>query len=99
VFEPAYGGQGMECGGLYILGPGSGTIWNLGPVEVGVALLKEVCHCGGGLSISYMLKLGELWHSLLLSADQNVELSAPPLVSCLPACHYASHHDNNELNL
>ena len=28
---------------------GSGTIRTCGFVEVGMALLEEVCHCGGGL--------------------------------------------------
>ena len=32
-----------------MLGPGSGTIGRYGLVGVGVALLKEVCHCEGGL--------------------------------------------------
>jgi hypothetical protein len=40
--------HGDPCGGLNILVLGSGTIRN-GLVEVGVALLDEVCHCGGGL--------------------------------------------------
>jgi hypothetical protein len=31
-----------------MLGPGSGTN-RCGLVGVGVALLEEVCHCGGGL--------------------------------------------------
>jgi hypothetical protein len=26
----------LECGGLYILGPGSGTIWRYGLVGIGV---------------------------------------------------------------
>ena len=37
------------CGGLNMLGPGSGTIRRCGLVGVGVALLEEVCHCGGRL--------------------------------------------------
>jgi hypothetical protein len=32
-----------------MLGPGSGTIRRCGLVEEGMALLEEVCHCGGGL--------------------------------------------------
>ena len=35
--------------GLYLLGPGSGTIFRCGLVGVGVALLEEECHCGHGL--------------------------------------------------
>jgi hypothetical protein len=38
-----------KCGGLYMLGPGSGTIRRCGLVEVGVALLEEVCHWWNGL--------------------------------------------------
>ena len=37
------------CGGLNMLGPGSGTIKRCGLVGVGVTLLEEVCHCGCGL--------------------------------------------------
>ena len=49
MFEQAYEGQGVECGGLNILGLGNGIIRRCGLVVVGVALLKEVCHCGSGL--------------------------------------------------
>ena len=38
VFEQAYGGQGVECDDLYILGPGSGTIRRYGLVEIGMSL-------------------------------------------------------------
>lgn len=37
------------CGGLSMLGPGSGTIRRSDIVGVGVSLLEEMCHCGGGL--------------------------------------------------
>jgi len=37
------------CGGLKMLGPGTGTVRRCGLVGVGVALLEEVCHCGGGI--------------------------------------------------
>ena len=47
MFEQACGDQEVECGSLNMLGPGSGTI-RCGLVRVGVALLKEVCHCGSG---------------------------------------------------
>ena len=49
MFEQACGGQGMECGRLNMLDPGNGTIRRCGLVEVGVTLLEEVCHLGGGL--------------------------------------------------
>ena len=44
----------MECGGLNMLGTGSGAVWrcvlvevDCGLVGVGVPLLEKVCHCGG----------------------------------------------------
>ena len=37
IFKQTYGGQGVGCG-LYMLGPGSHTIWRNGPVGVGVSL-------------------------------------------------------------
>jgi hypothetical protein len=40
VFEQIYGGQGVECYGLYILGPGSGTIWRCSLVGIGVSWLE-----------------------------------------------------------
>ena len=46
----AYGGQGVECGGLEENGSyrfiGRGTIRRYILVGVGVALLEEVCHWG-----------------------------------------------------
>ena len=36
---------------------------------------------------------------LLLPVDQDVELSAPSPVPCLPACCHASRHNDNGLNL
>ena len=38
-----------HCGGLYVLGPGSGTTRRCGLVGVGVASLEEGCHCRDGL--------------------------------------------------
>jgi hypothetical protein len=35
----------------------------------------------------------------LLTADQDVELSAPSPAPCLPACCHASCHDDNGLSL
>ena len=49
MFEQLYGGQGVECDGLYMFGPGGGTISRCEPVRIGVALLEWVCHCGCGL--------------------------------------------------
>jgi hypothetical protein len=36
----------IACDGLYILGPGSGTIGRCGPVGIGMTWLEWVCHCG-----------------------------------------------------
>jgi len=38
-----------KTGGLDMLGPGSDTVSRDGLVEIGVALLEEVCLCGHGL--------------------------------------------------
>ena len=37
MFEQAYGGQGVECDGLYMLGQGSGTNRRYGLVRVGMS--------------------------------------------------------------
>ena len=36
MFEQAYGDQGVGCDGLYMIGPGDGTIRRCDPVGVGV---------------------------------------------------------------
>ena len=38
AIEQAFGGQGMECHDLNVLGPGSGTIWRCGLVGIVVSL-------------------------------------------------------------
>jgi hypothetical protein len=40
MFKQAYGGLGVECDGLHMLSPGSGTIRRCGLVGEGVALLE-----------------------------------------------------------
>ena len=47
MFEQACGGQGVECDGLYMLGPGSGTTRRYGPFGLGVALLEWCVSVGG----------------------------------------------------
>jgi hypothetical protein len=87
----------------------TGTIRRCGLVKVGVALLEEVCHCGGGFWGLICLSCAQhgiavsSWqpeedYPLLLPVDQDVELLAPP-TPCLPAHCHASHHDNSGLNL
>jgi hypothetical protein len=68
------------------------------PVEIGVALLEEVCHhvtVKEGFEVSYVPATCNVAHNLLLlHADQNIKLSAPSFALCLPSCH----HDDNGLN-
>jgi hypothetical protein len=50
--------------------------------------------------VLYAQAIPSVGHSLLmLLVDQDVDLSAPSLVPCLPACYHVSHHDCNGLNL
>ena len=73
----------------------------------GVALLEWVWPCwrkcvtvGAGFEVSYAQAMStSMAHSLLLPADHDVELWAPPAVPCLPAHGHASCRDDNELNL
>ena len=95
---------GKGCGGLNKNGShrltGSGTIRKCVLVRVGVALLEEVYHWQWTLGFQ-KLKPGIVHSAILflLSANPDVELSATSPVPCLPVCSYASHHDENELNL
>jgi hypothetical protein len=72
--------------------PGSGTIrkWGLG--RVGMALLEEVCHCGGGLWDSPPSHMGE--NLSCLPSEQDVE-SQHPLALCLHRYCQGSCHDVN----
>jgi hypothetical protein len=63
-----------------------------------VALLEEGRHKGWALRFQ-MSKAGLVSHSFLLPMDLDVKLSVPSPAPCLPACHYASCHDNNGLSL
>ena len=76
----------------------SGTVRRCGLIGVGVAMLEEVCHCGGWALRSVILKVCSQ-SLLLLPADPDVELSAPSPAQQLHGSHHASHHDNNRLNL
>ena len=46
MFEQAYEGQGVECGDLNMLGPGSGTIRKCDLVEIGVACWRKCVSVG-----------------------------------------------------
>jgi hypothetical protein len=80
-----------------MLGPGSGTIRRCGLVEVGAALLEEVCHCGVGFETS-LLAAWETSSLSWLQLEQDVQLSAPP-APCLLGCCHVSHLDDIGLNL
>jgi hypothetical protein len=79
-----------------MLGPGSSPVRRCGFVGVGVALLEEVCRCGGGLGDPMfrpcpMKKRVSFW----LPPHQDEELSATAVAPCLPGhCR-----DDNALNL
>jgi hypothetical protein len=77
---------------------GVALLGRFGLVGVGIALLEEVCHCWGG---------GGFWDPpssqvgtslLLVSFDEDVELSAPSVLCLSGSCH-ASHLDDNGLTL
>ena len=64
-------------------------------VGVGVALLENVRHCGGGLrGLITQTTSSDAFH-FLLTVDPDVKLSAPSLAPC--ACHVC--HGDKELNL
>jgi hypothetical protein len=50
------------CHGLYILGPGSGTICRYGLVGIGVIWLEYVCHCGCGLKTLTLVFWKSVFH-------------------------------------
>ena len=82
MFEQFYGNQGVECSGLNMLGPGSGTI-RCGLVGVSVALLEEMCHCGHRLCDPHPSSPEASLLFVQSSLEQDVELSAL-LTLCLP---------------
>lgn len=99
-----------RCGGMNRIGPhklmclnvwsiGSGTIRRCSLAGIGMALLEEVWHCGGGIwGHIYSQVMPSVVHRLLLlPVDQDVELFVPSPAPCLSACCHVFHHDNNEL--
>jgi hypothetical protein len=51
-----------NCDGLYILGPGSGTILRCGLVGISVTWLEWVCHCGCGYKILTLVAWKSVFH-------------------------------------
>lgn len=71
-----------------------------GLVGVGMVLLEEVCHCGGGpLDLIYAQVTPSDSDYFLLPSNQDVVYLATTPPPCRHACCLASHHDNNGLNL
>ena len=98
--SPNLGGGGHKLTTLEYIWPWDiSTIRRCGLAGVSVALLEEVCHYGGKLWWHIYSSHDKKWYSLLLlPADQDRELSAPP-VPCLPGCHHVCHHGDNGLNI
>ena len=74
------------------------TIRKCGFVGVGMTLLEEVCHYGGGLSgflCSGYCPVSQSTFACL----QDVGLKATTPAPCVFARHHASHHDDNGLSL
>ena len=69
-----------KCGSLNVIGPhqliGSGTIRRWGFAGVGVALLEEECHCGGGLKLC----------SVSQSTSCCLKDVASTMSACTPSC-------------
>jgi hypothetical protein len=81
-----------------MLGLGNGTISRCGLLRGGVALLEDICHCGGGHGDpppSCLTDSVFSWFPL----EQDAELSAPSPAPFLPGYCHASCHDDNGLNL
>ena len=51
-----------QCDGLYILEPGSGTIWRCGLVGIGVTWLEWVYHCGCGHKLLTLAAWKSVFH-------------------------------------
>ena len=81
MFGQAYGGQGVECDGLYMLSPGSGTIRRCGLVGVGVSMwVWALIPSPSFLEVNLLLQ----------PSDENVELSAAPIPCLSRWCHAPS---------
>jgi hypothetical protein len=87
----------VECDGLIVLIPGSGTIKSCALIGVGVALSEEVGPVTVGVSFDSLLAAWVTVNLSWLQSDSDAELSAPP-APCLPRCCHASCHDDDRLN-
>ena len=77
----------IKCGSLNVIGPHkfmeSGTIRGCDLIEISVALLEEVCHCG---ALRFPMLNLSLVSSLPVTYGSRCKLSAPSPAPCLPAC-------------
>jgi len=80
VLEQTYGGQGMECDGLYVLVLGHSTIRHCGLVGVGMSIWVWAL-----IPSSSCLEA-----SLLAALAEDVELLAPPAPCLTGHCHHPS---------
>jgi hypothetical protein len=65
---------------------------------IGISTIRKCNTVEIGFEISYFKAAPRVSYSLLLSADQAVELSAPS-APYLPIPSHVSHHDDKGLNL
>ena len=72
-----------RCGSLNVIVPHKLIVTQVG----GVALLVEVCHCGGIIYAQAMPSVSEYF---LIPAGQDVGLTAPSPAPGLPALHHVA---------
>ena len=82
-----------------MLGPQGVALLGVVALVECVVFSVQVCTVEEGFVVLYAQAMLSVAHSLLLPADQDVELSAPSPAPCLPAYCHASNHDDNKLNL
>ena len=102
ILLQAYRGQGVECGSLNANGLHkliwSGTTGRCGLVRVSMALLEEVCHCGGGLwDLNAQATSSVSVHFLL--PLQDAELFSYPSYIMSACTTTMPHHEDDGLNL
>ena len=75
---------------------GSGTIRRCGVIGVNMTLLKKKFTRGLGVEVFNVQARPSAAVTFCWLHVDHVELSAPSLASCLPACHHVSCHDDND---
>ena len=78
--------------GLNVWTIGSGTFRRFNLVGIGIAFWRKDVTVGAGIEFSYAEATPTVEHILLLlPVNQDVELSSPSPVPCLPACYHVPH--------